>query len=402
MDFAFNDDQVALRDAVRRFCDTKFPLEQRGKPADIGTELKLWQAMSDLGLLGLPLAPEHGGSGLGPVELMIAAEELGRCLETTPYFSHIVLAAQILQSVSPKEVNHATLSMMARGQTKAALAIYETGQRHHWHRVATTASKPGDAFILNGRKTLVLNAADADTFFVLARSSGAGNDESGLSLFAIPAATPGLEIKSYRTIDDRDVADLMLSNVKLASNSLMGELGQAYSVIKRALRQGDAFLCAETVGVMDALLDQCTEHLRVRQQFGTPLAKFQVLQHRIADMVIALEQLRSMACASAMACEAEQALAGERVGETAAKDKPRASQAEEAQRLVSAARVLSARWGRQAAQWAIQMHGAMGMTDELRLGRYAKRLIALSQLHGDAQHHTQSFIQSTFISNQPS
>jgi alkylation response protein AidB-like acyl-CoA dehydrogenase len=374
MDFSFEEDQLALREATRRFCDGQLAPEHQGKRMDTEVSGRHWEGLAHLGLLGLPLASKYGGSSLGAVDMMIVAEELGRCLATPQYFSHIVLAAQLLQATKQTPQTSDWLERTAKGKFKAVLALFEAEARHDWHHVKTRVEILESGYLLNGRKFLVLEAETSDLLLVLARTSGDDDERSGLSLFAVSRDAPGVELVSYDTMDGRRATNLEFKQVKLTVDRLVGEMGDAYSLVEKVLQKGHAFLCAETVGVMDALLDQCIEHLRTRQQFGSPLAKFQVLQHQVADMVIALEQLRSMACASAMALES--------------------GDIQQIRRIVSAARVLSAQWGRQAALLAIQMHGAMGVTEELRLTRFAKRLIALSQLHGDARVHSQNFIDS--------
>jgi alkylation response protein AidB-like acyl-CoA dehydrogenase len=226
------------------------------------------------------------------------------------------------------------------------------------------AHAPG--FRIDGFKTLVLDGIGADAFLVSVRTSGDSSDEAGISLFIVEADAPGLTVGAVSTLDGRYAADLSFDGVQIAAGALVGDLGAALPLLDKAIDRAAAALCAEASGAIDALIDMTTEHLKTRVQFGAPLAKFQVLQHRIADMLIASEQTRSVASAAAMSVEAK---------------------VDVRRRLVSAAKIISGQAGRQVGQWAIQLHGAMGMTDESRVGHYVKRLLVINQLFGDSSHH---------------
>lgn len=252
-----------------------------------------------------------------------------------------------------------------------ALACSEADARYDLSRVTTLARRDGAGWVLDGTKTLVLEAGSADVFLVVARTAGDADDAAGLSLFLVEAGTSGLSLREFSTLDGRRAAHLTLRGVRVAADALVGEAGAALPLVEAATDRASAMLCAEAVGALEALIELTAEQLKTRKQFGSTLARFQVLQHRIADMLIALEQGKSMACAAAMAVQE---------GEPAQR-----------RRLVSAAKVLAGQAGRQLGQWAMQMHGAMGMTDECRVGHYAKRLMVINQLFGDASHHLRRF-----------
>lgn len=367
MDFSLNDDHLALRDAMQRFCAGEYPPQHRGNPETADEAARRWAGMAELGLLGLPFSAELGGSEQGPVALMLVAQELGRSLGGGAFLSTVVLAGQLLARLGSAEQQRQWLPAIAAGRLQAALALHEDGARYDWQRMQTRAEAGPHGFVLNGSKTLVLHGDSAGLLLVLARTAGALDERRGLTVFAVDAGAPGVQVQGFDTLDGRRAAHVTLTNVAVNAERALGPVGGAADAVEAVLDAGIAALCAEVVGAVDALLAQTAEHLRTRKQFGAPLAKFQVLQHRVADMAIALEQLKSMACAAAMAVQA--------------------GDAAQRRRLVSAAKVLASQQGRQIGLAAIQLHGAMGMTDECRVGHYAKRLIVIGQLFGDAAWH---------------
>jgi alkylation response protein AidB-like acyl-CoA dehydrogenase len=386
MDFSLNDDHLALREAVQRFCEGEYPAEHRGNPETPGQATQRWAGMAELGLLGLPFAADVGGSEQGPVEVMLVAQELGRALGGGAFVASTVMAGQLLARLGSAAQQQQWLPALASGQLQAAVALYEDGARYDWQRVRTQASATPQGLVLNGRKTLVLHGDSAGLLLVVARTAGADGDRHGLTVCAVDAHTPGVQVQGFDTLDNRRAAHITFTNVAVTADRVLGTPGEAdraanaaeaesiANAVEAALDAATAALCAEAVGAVDALMVQTAEHLRTRKQFGAPLARFQVLQHRMADMAMALEQLKSMACAAAMAVEA---------GETAQR-----------RRLVSAAKVLVSQQGRQIGLWAIQMHGAMGMTDECRVSHYARRLMVIGQLFGDAAWHLQRVSQA--------
>lgn len=369
MDFSFNDDQLALREAVQRFCVGEFPTEQRGNMQTPAQAQHIRAAMAELGLLGLPFPADVGGSEQGAVEVMLVAQELGRALGDGAFVASTVMAGTLLTRLGSAAQQQQWLPGLASGQQQMALAVYEAGARYDWQHTETRAVPEGAGWVLDGRKTLVLYGDSADVLLLVARTAGAHADRAGLSVFAVDATAPGVTVQGFDTLDNRRAAHVTFNAVTLGADRLLGQAGEAAEAIESALDAATAALCAEAVGAVDALLAHTAEHLRTRKQFGVPLAKFQVLQHRVADMAIALEQLKSMACAAAMAVQA-----GEPV---------------QRRRLVSAAKVLASQKGREIGLAAIQLHGAMGMTDECRVGHYAKRLMVMGQTLGDADWHLQ-------------
>lgn len=368
MDFALNEDHLALREAVQRFCDGEYPAEQRGNPQTEAQRRQRWQAMADLGLLGLPFPAESGGSEQGPVELMLVAQEFGRALGGGAWLASTVMAGQLLARLGNAAQQQQWLPKLASGELQAALALQEPGTRYEWQQVSTRLSRSAAGHVLNGRKTLVLDGDSADLLLVVARSSGASDDRQGLSVLLVDARAPGVQVQGFDTLDGRRAAHVSFEQVQVADDCLLGEEGQAADAIEAVLDAANALLCAEAAGAVESLLAQSADYLKTRKQFGAPLAKFQVLQHRIADIAIALEQLKSMACAAA-------AVQGEEPARR--------------RRVVSAAKAYASQQGRQIGLAAIQLHGGMGMTDECRIGHYTKRLLVIGQLLGDSAWHVQ-------------
>ncbi len=387
MDFSLNDDHLEMREAVRRFMEGEYPAQYRGEPETEAIAAVRWKGMSALGLLGLPFAVEHGGGGHGAVEVMLASGEMGRVLGGDAFVPGVVLAGALLNRAATAEQLRRWMPDLISGRLRVAAALYEENTRYDWWRVSTLARKTPGGYSITGRKTLVLHGGSADWIVLLARTSGDTADRAGLSLFAIQANAAGVKVMPFDTLDGRRAAHVELTNVEVAADSVLGEIGTAAGHVEGALDAACAALCAEAVGAVDTLISLTAEHLRTRQQFGSPLAKFQALQHRLADMAIAREQLDSMACAAAMAVEADDASATGAGKGNGAQDVEPENPANTRRRLVSAAKVLAGQLGRQVGASAIQMHGGMGMTDECRVGHYAKRLLVIGQLFGDAAFH---------------
>ena len=369
MDFELTEEQQLLRHSVERYLADHYQFESRKRYAvePRGWSLIIWKQYADLGLLGLPFAEDYGGSGGGPVETMIVMEQIGRALVLEPYLATVVLGGGFIRLGGSKATQAEILPKIAAGELSLALAHAERQARYDLANVATTARRDGGGFVLDGAKTLVLHGDTAEKFVVSARLSGAQTDRNGLALFVIDATASGVSVRGYPTVDGLRAAEVTLSHVRADASAAIGEPGAAFPLIERVADNAIAALCAEAVGAMAAMHETTVDYMKTRKQFGVTIGSFQALQHRAAEMLIAVEQARSMAMlATMMATEDD---------------------ARERRAAISAAKVQIGRSGRFVGQQAIQIHGGIGMTMEASIGHYFKRITALDSMFGDADYH---------------
>lgn len=377
MHFHLTDEQRALGDMVQRFLAQEYGFEARKRilRSPEGFSREVWTKLGEMGLLALQVPEEQGGMAPATVETLVTLGAMGRALVLEPYLSSAVVGTALVRGLGTPAQREALLPAMATGERIAVPAHGEAGARHDLSRVATSARRGGAGWILEGRKAVVLHAPAADLLLVTARTSGAPDAEEGLSVFVVPVATRGVALVPYPTIDGQRGADVALSGVELAGDALLGAEGKAFPALEAAFDLGVAALCAEAVGVLQATLDATLEYTRTRKQFGVPIARFQALQHRMADMLMHVEQARSMSYLAAM---------------HAASDDVR-----ERRRLVSAAKVTVGQACRFVGQQAVQLHGGMGVTDELMVSHCFKRLMAIELSLGDTEHHLERFIRES-------
>jgi alkylation response protein AidB-like acyl-CoA dehydrogenase len=373
LDFEFSDEQRQLHDAVERYLGEQYGFERYKsiKASAAGWDPSVWRGLADLGVLGITVPAEQGGLGFGPLETLAMMGDCGRSLLLEPLLSSVVIATAVLRAFSGEAPAGELLSRMAAGEQIAVLAHYESGARFDSQWVSTRARRSGAGYRLEGHKAVVMHAGAADFLLVSARTSGEAGDAEGVSLFMVPRTAPGLLLDAYPTIDGRRAADVYLQGVEVSAGSRLGPEGASLAPIEAALDIGLAALCAEAVGVMQALIDATVEYVRTRQQFGQPIGRFQALQHRIADMVVHLEQARSMSYLAALRCTAED------IGER--------------RRALSASKTVIGQAGRFIGQQAVQLHGGMGMTDELIVSHWFKRLTAAQLMFGDSDAHLQRY-----------
>lgn len=367
MDFDLTDDQRLLKESVDRLIADQYQFEQRKKymAEPGGWSPSLWSQFTELGLLGLPFEETLGGFGGGAVETMIVMEAFGRGLVLEPYFSTVILGGGLLRRAGNAALRGALVPQVAAGKLKLAFAHVERHSRYDLNDVATTAKKQGGAWVLDGAKSVVLHGDSADKLFVTARIGGGTRDRAGIGLFLVDAATPGLSRRGYPTVDGLRAAEVTLAGVRVGADGLLDD--DALPAVEHAIDEATAALCAEAVGAMQAMHETTLEYLKTRQQFGRPIGQFQVLQHRSVDMLVALEQARSMAMFAAVMAQ-----------ETDARERRGA---------ISAAKVQIGRSGRHVGQEAVQLHGGIGMTAEYKVGAYFKRVTMIDQLYGDADKH---------------
>ena len=366
MNFTLSEEQVMLQDAVTRFLTDQYSFERRHEFLAGGFSRPIWNAFANsLGILGAALPESCGGMGGGPVDTMIIMEAIGRALVIEPYIETIVVGGGFLKRGPGGRAVH-LLSEIITGQAIIAFAGLEPGARYAQHHVATTAVRDGDGWVLNGAKSVVEGAPAATHLIVSARTSCETRDRDGLSLFVMDAKTAGIGSHDYRLIDGRSAADLQFRDVRVPADALLGGEGDASGLIEQVMDEATAALCSEAVGVMRRLLEDTIAYTQQRRQFGQPLSSFQVLQHRMVDMYMALEQAVSavyMATLKLDQAPAERALA------------------------VSAAKVTIGKSARMMGQNAVQLHGGMGMTDELAVGHYFKRATVIEAQFGSVDHH---------------
>ena len=364
MDFNLSKEQELLRDGLTKFLSTRYDLEKSRSAAKTGAgwQPEIWRAFADeLGILGATLPEDAGGIGGGPVELMVITEALGHALVVEPYVDVVVVAGGLLQRAGG-EYAASLLEKVVEGTAIVALAAGEPDTGDHWQTVATTAERDGDSWILNGRKTVAMSAPLATHLVITA------NTPEGLSLFVVDldSVGSGPSLTGYRTIDDRRAADLVMDALRIPADALLGETGQALPSLEQARDEGAAAICSEAVGCMRKVLTDTVDYCKQRQQFGVPIGSFQVLQHRMVDMHIELEQAVAAVLLAVLHLEDEPAVRA---------------------RSVSAAKATVGRAARFIGQQAVQLHGGMGMTEELAIGHYFKRLTAMQYEFGTTDHH---------------
>ena len=367
MDFDLTDEQRLLADSVHRFVSGAYPdLETRkayrAEPA--GYAAANWAAMAEMGLLALPLPEDQGGFGGGPVETMIVMEAFGRGLVVEPYLASIVLGLGLLRRVGGQD---ALVEQVAAGEIALAFAHQERQARHDLHDVATTARQDGPDWVLDGAKGVVLHGDVADHIVVTARTGGARRDKSGIGVFLVPANAKGVTRRGYPTTDSLRGAEVTLDRVSLPAEALLGDADNGLALVDRVVDETIAALAGEALGAMDALQKLTLDYLKTRKQFGRPIGTFQSLQHRAAEMMVSLEEARSMAMLAAMMAQEPDAL--------------------ERRRQMSAVKVQIGRSGKFIGQSAIQLHGGIAMTMEYLGGHYFKRLTTIDTMFGDADHH---------------
>jgi alkylation response protein AidB-like acyl-CoA dehydrogenase len=358
MDFNLTDDQQMLRDSARRFVRERYGIEQRRAASNT----QLWHDIADLGWLALPLPQDVGGLGCSFIEVAILLEELGRGLVSEPYVSSAVLSAHILDVSDNPSARAEALSAMAEGRRRIALAHREPGQRYESMPVSVRASRHGEHFMINGVKTLVLDAPSAHQLIVSAQLEG----EAGFSLFVLDRETAGVRLEPYRLVDDSRAADIEFANVRLPHSALLVGAARSAQVMDHALDRATLACVAEALGAMEIVLQLTAEHLKTRTQFGHPIGKFQALQHRMAEMFVEVQEVRSILYCGIAHLDAEPSV--------------RAA-------VVSAAKLVTLEAGRLVGGQGVQLHGGIGMTQECAVGQYFKKLLAFEKTYGDADWH---------------
>jgi pimeloyl-CoA dehydrogenase small subunit len=369
MDFDLSDEQRLLKDSVDRLLSDRYAFDQRKnhlkEPG--GWSTALWSQYAELGLLGLPFAEEYGGFGGGALEIMLVMEAFGRALVVEPYLATVVLGGTAIRLGGTDAQKSAIFPSIADGSLKLAFAHGERQARYDLTDVMTTARHSGAGWVLDGAKSVVTHGDCADKLIVSARNAGERDAAHGITLFLVDANANGVARRGYSMRDEQRAAEISLSSVQVSQEDVLGDVGEGLALIERVIEAGIAATAAESVGAMEALHSMTLEYSRTREQFGKPIGTYQVVQHRLAEMLMSLEQGRSMAMLAAMMVDEPDPL--------------------ERAHNIAMAKVGVGQAGRFVSQNAVQLHGGIGMTEELAIGHYFRRCMVIERLFGDPAHY---------------
>lgn len=367
MDIEFTEEQRILKDSVERMLRTSYDFDRRRAiiASEEGWSKPHWQEFADMGLLAAPFSEEAGGLGGGPIATMIIMEAFGRYLVVEPYFETVVLAGGLIEALASDAARRVLLDGIISGRTIWTLALLEARSGHDLHAVSTTAEREADGYVLRGAKAVVVAAPWADRLIVSARTSGSWRDPEGISLFIVDRHAPNLHLQGFKTLDGRRAAEIKLGGVRIPAENMLGPEGAATEALERFRERAIATQCAEAIGAISELNKATLEFTKTRKQFGVPLSSFQVLQHRLVNMFIAQEE----ATAITYALNATLVQGGD------------------TSKLASAAKAKIGEAGQYVGEQAVQLHGGMGMSNELNVGHYLKRLIAINIQYGDPAFH---------------
>jgi hypothetical protein len=377
MDFSFTEEQSLLRDTVAAFLADHYDFDKRraAVASPSGWRPEIWRAFAqDLGILGASFAEDAGGLGGGPTEVMVVMEEFGKALVVEPYLGTVVIGGGFLKRAGGQPAA-GLIGEIIEGKATLAFAAAEPQSRYCLHDLAATARKDGAGWVLNGHKAVVVGAPWASHLIVTARTGGARRDQEGVSVFLVDKAAKGVVTRDYPTVDGQRASEITFENVAVGADALIGPEGAALPLVEEVVDEAVAALCAEACGVLRRLHEGTLEYTRQRKQFGAPISSFQVLQHRMVDMFMNVEQAVSMTY-----------MAHIKLAESAA----------ERAKAVSAAKVQIGRACRFVGQNAIQLHGGMGMTDEMAIGHYFKRATMIEGQFGSVDHHLARYEDLTF------
>lgn len=372
MNFDFSDEQVMLRDSVARFIqdDYDFDTRRRIVASDAGMSKENWDTFAELGWLSVPFAEEFGGFGGGAVDLMVMMEEFGKGLVVEPYLATVVLFGGLLSHGGSEAQQSDFIPRIIEGSCLGAFAYLERQSRFELADVKTTATRNGDDYLLHGEKVVVFNGASADTLIVSARTAGEQADDHGITLFLVPANAPGVELIDYRLMDGQRVANVVLRDVTVGASHVVGAVDEGLPLMQSVILEACVALGAEALGIMGQLNAKTLEYTRTREQFGVPIGSFQALQHRMVDTFMSYEQTKSLLYRAVCALE--------KADENPARD-------------IHALKVMVDKAGKHIYGEAIQLHGGMGITDELDIGHYAKRLMMINAIFGNGDYHQGRF-----------
>jgi alkylation response protein AidB-like acyl-CoA dehydrogenase len=370
MDFNLSEEQSQLSNSIARFVAQHYEFAQRNATVagPHGFRAEHWQQFAELGWLSIPFAEEHGGFAGGPVDTMVIMQEFGRGLVAEPYLATVLLFGGLVQGGADAAVQADIIPRIIAGEVQGAFAYLERQSRYELTDTLTSAQRKGEQWLLNGEKTVVLNGGAAQQLVVAARTSGGQSDAAGITLFLVDAGNAGITRTLYRMTDGQEAANITFSNV--VAQAVIGTVGEGYHLMVPVLDAVRLAICASALGAMEALNVQTLAYCKTREQFGVPIGSFQALQHRLVDMFGACEKVKSLLYRAVCAAQ---------------------DHSPDARRSLLALKVMTGRAGRLIGGEAIQLHGGMGMTEELSVGFYVKRLMIINTLFGDADYHQQLF-----------
>lgn len=371
MNFDYTDEQNMLRDSIAKWAAGQYDFDKRRAAlADEAAWKQNWTTFAELGLLAAALPEDFGGLGGGALDVAVIAEEFGKALVVEPFVPTVVIAAGALNHSGSAAQKQEHLNAIASGELVVAFAQAEPKSRWSLHDVATSAKRDGAGYVLNGHKAVVIGGPQADFLLVSARTGGSQREAKGVSLFLAPKSAKGISTRDYPTMDGSRASEVYFENVALGAEHLVGPADAALPVIERIVDEANAAFAHEAVGCMRMMTSLTQEYSRTRKQFGRAIAEFQVLQHRLVDMFMATEESVSMALLATLKLDAGGA---------------------ERTKAVSAAKVSIGRAARFVGQAAVQTHGGMGVTDEMRVGHYFKRTTMLDSTFGNVDHHLKRY-----------
>jgi alkylation response protein AidB-like acyl-CoA dehydrogenase len=368
MDFSLSEEQSMLADSVGKYMANDYDFETRQNYAGskLGYSQEAWQTFVELGWTAVPFNEADGGFDGGLIELMLMMQQFGRGLLVEPYLANIILSGGVLKHAANDAQKERWLQPLIAGELQASLAFVEPQSRYEIGNMVTSAKPDADNWLLNGNKGLVLHGGSADLIIVPARTSGKQSDQDGITLFGIDADSPGVTRNSYATVDGLQAAEIRFENVRVEATSVIGDIGQGFDLLDRVIDEATLAVCSEATGIMRIMTDKTVEYSKSRVQFGVPISSFQSLQHRMVDMLTTCEQSYSLLLWALMVNE---------------------ERGPEAKRAVSSIKYMIGTAGQKLGEEAVQIHGAMGMTWELDIAHYFKRLTAINQMFGSADWH---------------
>ena len=372
MDFTFNEEQSLIQDQVDQFVQKEYDWETRQalSNSDLGFGIDNWKKFAELGWLGISVSENNGGYGGTAIESMLIMEAFGKGLVVEPFLETVIMSASLIDDHGSDQQKSSVLEPAIAGEMQLALAYAEPQSRFNLSDLVTEAKLDGDNYILNGYKSVVMNGPSANKFIISARTSGTQLDESGISLFLVDSDSTGLDKTDYKTVDGRRASDLSIENVSVPKDNLIGQQDKGFEILDSAIDKAILAISAEAVGAMEVLYKTTVEYTKTREQFGTAIGKFQVLQHRMVDMFMEYEQCKSLLYMATMKHE---------------------EGSPDAKKAISGLKYQVGKAGKFIGQQAVQLHGGMGVTDELNVGHYFKRLTTVGTIFGNTDYHLKKY-----------